>query len=96
MLYPETLEHCPSLVAFSLSLTRALMNGNANHEVHQCYFHVLHFDQHLSTRGDRVLINLISLWMQSLRDFGFLVQGKLAPLPKSWKARTLYSSTMCL
>lgn len=96
MLYPETLEHRPTLVAFSLSLTRALMNGNVNHGVYQCYFHVLHFDQRLSTRGDWVLINLISLQMQSLWDLGFLVLGKPASLPRSWKVRTLYCSTMCL
>lgn len=35
-----------------LWLTQAPMNGNAIHGVHQCYFHVLHFDQ--------VTINLIS------------------------------------
>lgn len=96
MLYPGTLEHRPSLVPSSLSLTGVLMNGNVNHGVHQYYFHVLRFDQRLSTRGDWVLINLISLWMQSLQDFGFLVLDKPASLPTSWKAKTLYSSTMCL
>lgn len=56
----------------------------------------VHLDQELRTKGDMVLINLISPGQQSLQAFGYLVQCKPALLPIFWAAGILYSSVMCL